>query len=279
MTTAIVGTATRTSPNERGWHLQSNLATYKADIERLYETGTELLASLVAQHAPAEFEKAFKDAEAVRNDLPEFQKDYQAWYSEALVAVKLLLPDRLEDFIRHYEAPKNRRELTLDNYRIEDALRNLSSPFMSYNPMSAYAHVEQQVEIVGALQRRLESSLFDIRQLVLADLMDSELDAARELTKKGFHRAAGAIAGVVLEKHLAQVCSNHKLKIAKKNPTISNFNDALKDANVVEIPQWRQVQHLGDLRNLCDHGKGKEPTADDAEDLIKGVTKLTKTLF
>ena len=45
--------------------------------------------------------------------------------------------------------------------------------------------------------------MFDIRQLVQADLFDSELDAADELGKKKFTRAAGALAGVVLERHLS----------------------------------------------------------------------------
>ncbi len=50
----------------------------------------------------------------------------------------------------------------------------------------------------------------------MADLFDSELESAKELSKKGFLRAGGALAGVVLEKHLAQVMTNHGLK-SKKN--------------------------------------------------------------
>ena len=40
---------------------------------------------------------------------------------------------------------------------------------------------DQQLAILGAVRARFESSLFDIRQLVQADLFDSELDAAGEL--------------------------------------------------------------------------------------------------
>jgi hypothetical protein len=66
------------------------------------------------------------------------------------------------------------------------------------------------------------------------------------------------LAGVVLERHLAQVCSNHGIKIAKKTPGIADLNNALKEANVVDVPQWRFVQHLADIRNLCDHSKKAE---------------------
>ncbi len=99
------------------------------------------------------------------------------------------------------------------------------------------------------MKARFESSLFDIRQLVQADLFDSELDAARELAKSKFKRAAGAGAGVVLGRHLGQVCDSHSIKISKKSPVISDLNNALKDASVIDVPTWRFVQHLADIRN------------------------------
>jgi hypothetical protein len=129
------------------------------------------------------------------------------------------------------------------------------------------------------VKTRFESSLFDIRQLVQADLFDSELDAARELGKHKFTRAAGALAGVVLERHLAQVCDNHNIKMTKKAPNIADLNNALKEASVIDVPQWRFIQHLADIRNLCDHDKKSEPTVEQVDDLIAGVMKVTKTLF
>jgi hypothetical protein len=65
----------------------------------------------------------------------------------------------------------------------------------------------------------------------------------------------------------------------KKNPTINDFNELLKQNEIVEVPQWRFIQHLGDLRNLCDHNKTKEPTNAEIADLINGVDKISKTLF
>lgn len=115
--------------------------------------------------------------------------------------------------------------------------------------------------------------------MVRADLLDSELDAARELAKHKYTRAAGALAGVVLERHLGQVCGNHSIKIAKKTPSIADLNNALKEANVVDVPQWRFIQHLADIRNLCDHSKKVEPAQEQVNDLIAGVQKITKLLF
>ncbi len=83
-----------------------------------------------------------------------------------------------------------------------------------------------------AAKRRFESSLFEIKQLVQADLLDSEIGAAQELHKSGFLRAAGAVAGVVLEKHLGQVCDNHQITISKKHPGIADLNELLKQTGL-----------------------------------------------
>lgn len=112
-----------------------------------------------------------------------------------------------------------------------------------------------------------------------ADLFDSELEVARELNKKGFARGAGAVAGVVLEKHLSEVCDNHNVKILKKNPTINDYNQSIKDADIIEVKDWRFIQRLADLRNLCDHDKKVEPKQEDIEELIMGVEKISKTIF
>lgn len=120
------------------------------------------------------------------------------------MVVQQLLPDRLSDFVRLYEKPKPRREITQDTYRVEDYLQGLEitettgfqlGPIVG--PPAAIPQFRQQLAILDAVKRRFESSLFDIRQLVQADLFDSELDAARELAKHRFLRAGGAIAGVV----------------------------------------------------------------------------------
>jgi len=146
-------------------------------------------------------------------------------------------------------------------------------------PSAAIPQFEQQLAIVVSIRSRFESSLFDIRQLAQADLLDCELDAATELLKNKFFRAAGVVAGVVLEKHLVQVCDNHKVPVTKKNPTTSDLNDLLKNANVFDVPQWRTVQFQADIRNLCGHDRKTEPTAEQVKDLIAGVAKITKTVF
>jgi hypothetical protein len=267
-----------------------NIEKYKTDLKLLIEKGDMLSVSMKYRCYPENVEKqiraAFKDEKKVKEYISQiipFNKEYQSWYSESLVLIKQLLPDRLSDFIKLFEKPKTRKSIEYGNYVIEDYLQslNVTRGFgeIKVGPEAAISQFEQQVNILRSVERRFESSLFDIRQLVQADLFDSELGAAKELNKNKFSRGAGAIAGVVLEKHLAQVLINHNLKITKKTPSISDLNDKLKSSEVYDTPTWRKIQHLGDIRNLCDHNKDREPKKEEVDELILGVESIIKTVF
>ena len=264
-----------------------NIDRYKKDLDALTDKGLQLHNAIQHECSPQEFARVVKEslgdkAEEFIQSLPSFMHEYQPWYSEAKALVRQLLPDRLSDFTRYYEKPKSRKNITFENYTIEDYLQGLNVTLRSSKvagPDAAIPRFSQQLSLVKSIGERFRSSLFDIRQLAQADLFDSELDAAKELAKNKFTRAAGAVAGVVLERHLKEVCGNHGVTVRKAKPTISDLNDALKNANAIEIPQWRSIQFLGDLRNLCDHANEPEPTADQVEDLLAGVAKVTKTIF
>ena len=274
--------------------MASNLDRYKEDLERLIKQGNSLCNSIQHGCLPEEFRQAnkgtFSDSEyrAYIATLPDFRINYQTWYSESLILIKKLLPDRLIDFKKQYESPDLNSEglKTNFNYSIEDYLMGITVESTLYDvttvtadPYAAVPRFQQQLRILKAAQRRFESSLFDIRQLLQMDLFDSELDAAREMQKKGFLRCAGVIAGVVLEKHLGEVCNNHNIKITKKKPTIGDYNEKLYANNVYDLPTQRQIQHLADIRNLCGHSKEREPTSEEIDDIIRGVERITKNVF
>jgi hypothetical protein len=83
----------------------------------------------------------------------------------------------------------------------------------------------------------------------------------------------------VLEGHLSQVCKNHKIEVTKKKPTINDYNQLLKDNDVIEVSNWLSIKILANSRNLCDHDKNREPNKEEIEELIDGVEKITKTIF
>ena len=85
--------------------------------------------------------------------------------------------------------------------------------------------------------------------------MDDEVQAARHLLSRGFLRSAGALVGVVLERHLKTLLRKHTLPIRyPKKAGLSKLNDLCKDT-IYDLVTWRKVQHLTDLRNLCECGR------------------------
>lgn len=245
----------------------SNLEKYKLDLSKLINSGEDLISFLGDDNSK----------------LSKFRSGYEIWYSEAVYLVKNLLNERTKDFELYYNNPKSNciKNALVFTPPKREALE-IDTLYLTV-PASISDRTKvlfiNQLNILKSIEQRFESSLFDIKQLVQGDLFDSELGAAKELNKNKFSRAAGALAGVVLEKHLTQVCDNHNIKITKKDPSISDLNDLLKNNSVIETKDWRFIQHLGDIRNLCDHKKTKEPTHDDVQDLINGVEKITKTIF
>ena len=252
----------------------SNIQEYKADFESLVKLGQEILDDLIYRSR-----EGINDQGSQGKRLEHY---YQRWYTESSYVIRQLLPDRQSEFEQLYKGEGKRERVHATNFNIQDWLngRRANSGQGTRRLFIAMAsRFQNQLNVLKSAETRYISHLFDIKRLVQADLFDSELDAARELASRGFMRAAGAVTGVVLEKHLRQVAENHNIKTRSGKATISYYNDLLKDHGILDVPSWRQVQWLGDIRNLCDHDKEKEPTREDVNDLIKGVEKLTKTLF
>jgi hypothetical protein len=214
--------------------------------------------------------------------LPSFNSDYQKWYSLAQAVIQQVMPARLSDFVGYYEIPKSRKEVTFQNYMIKDYLQGLvitRYDEVIVNGSAAIPEFVQQLNILKAASHALNSSLLDLQAILQADLFDSEIDAARHLMKAGYLRAVGAICGVVLEKHLKHICSLHSITTGKKNPGISDLNQVLRDKEILTVPQWRFIQHLADIRNICDHAKGREPSKEEIVELLDGSAKILKTVF
>ena len=263
--------------------METNLTKYKNDIDSLVKRGVKLFDGLFYE-LRNELGDSYKKLPKERKEEIEncvFKGDYNGWYNESIALISQLIPDRLEDFKGYYRLDK-RKEITNLTYTISDYLlgvevsKNGKIVVSKTNVLSVFM---QQFYIVESLKERFESSLYNIKQLLQADVFDSEIDSAKELCKKGFYRAAGAICGVVIEKHLSEVCTQHQIKVTKKNPGINDYNELLKSNNAIDIPAWRNIQRLADLRNMCDHHKDIEPTKDNIEELIAGTDKILKTIF
>lgn len=260
--------------------MESKFDVLKQQLKELIRQGDLLYYSMVDDRdkLPNETKKIFEENGI---ELPDFKNEYDSWYTEALLVIKQIIPDRLNDFIKQYKDEK-RKEVDYLTYGISDYLLGLQTSRAGrvlVDPSAAFTKMQNQNSILASVEKRFSSSLFDIQEVIQADLYDSELHAAKDLAKKGFTRGAGAIAGVVLEKHLGHVCDLHGLSSRKKHPSISDYYQILKENDIIDTIKWRFIQHLGDIRNLCDHNKEREPTKEEVIELVEGVGKVIKTVY
>lgn len=157
----------------------SNIEKYKKDIQKLIETGEAIL-------------KKMKD----NKNLAELRQNYEIWYSESFAVIKIILPDRAVDFSKMYYDDKIKKGLKIHFQYTPPISEGISLDFTTYSPPKeidvAKSIFDSQIGILKSCENKFQSSLFDIKQLLQADVFDSELDAARELNKKGFVRGAAA---------------------------------------------------------------------------------------
>src|SRR6185436_13413181 len=259
------------------------------ELAELSLTGLQLLAELAAQSpelrkgiaeearkraaegrtAPKAKGKAKKKAAKTKAGGGDFGGQYQRWYSQALRVVEQLLPDRYDEFRELYRLDKRPAVLDIGQYRISDYVqgtRVVRNGIEVFDAASvAISQLMLQQNILESAIDRLGSALADIRGTLEAGLLDNELETAEELLKARHLRSAGVVAGVVLERHLKRTVANHEISFRRK-AQIANLNNALKEAGVYDVPQWRFIERLGDIRNLCGHAKERDPTAEEVED-------------
>jgi hypothetical protein len=212
-------------------------------------------------------------------NLGSFAPLYESWYSKALVVVGQICPQRLPEFREAYRHEK-RKAVAFDTYAVSDFLIGLTVKYggvPTFDKTNAFAvKLIRQVGIVHAAEELAKSVLFDIRGTLRAELLDSDLSAAKELLRAKQSRASGMICGVILETHLRSCCEAHGVKISKKDPGIGDLNDLLRAAALYDVPMWRLIQRLADIRNLCGHRKERDPRPDEVEDLVSGTEKVIK---
>lgn len=266
--------------------MASNLERYNKDLDKLISLGQRMYLDLHLRSLKQNSKLNKAQQKTLDKFEGTFESEYHNWYNQSFSIIKYLLPDRLIEFELFYKGEQKRKIINLLTFTIQDWLLGARAVFDDRTGKKAFDDLtttimkfNTQLKILKSVKVKFESSLFDIKQLLQADLFDSEIDSSKELLKNGYLRASGVIAGVVLEAHLSQVCNNHNIIINKRNPTINDFNEILKQNNIIDTPNWRFIQRLGDLRNLCSHKRGREPLKEEVEELINGVDKITKTLY
>lgn len=258
------------------------IGAVRAKVERLVDEGEELTSSLQQlgwrDDRPARTEPVHRDVledalftapTPAKARIPGgFVLRYHGWYASCLAIVEANMPSRREELRVVHEG-----NLRANNAGLSGLLELGEMTFSGQ--LGIASKLVQIQSIVGSVPSYLEGRLYDAELAVAQGYVTDQLGEAEILLKRHHVRAAGAVAGVLLERHLKVLCDRHQppIKYTKK-AGIAKLNEALRDATVYDVPQWRKVQWMGDIRNQSDHAGPVEPKKADVADLISEVRKF-----
>ncbi len=203
---------------------------------------------------------------------------FHRWFQSAERVVKFFEPKVYDEFCSFYGRPDD----------LENGLGYSLAYFFKFEVMSVKigsreAHrieaakelFSSQIAILAAIIDNIDSILMNLENEIIQEYQEDELKAAERLLEVNI-RAAGALCGVVIERHLKQILRKYDLEITKKNPGISDLSQILKQAGILDLVNWKKVEVLGAIRNLCDHDKGEPPTNEQVLELLQGTKWLLK---
>ena len=149
---------------------------------------------------------------------------YEIWYEVCKRIIKEY-SDNFELFTRIYSDIKDNIFLNIDSNECD--ISALKEEFIH--------RFDIQVNILHTIEPIISLEENSYKKLVTSDLLDSELDQAELLYDKEFIRAAGVIAGVVLERHLKTLCEINKIHLGSKD-TMNPIAQKLYKSE--EIPEF-----------------------------------------
>lgn len=135
--------------------------------------------------------------------------------------------------------------------------------------------MNRQLFIINSLPEYLKGKSHNLKLTIASMLMGDELKEARLLLEKGFIRAAGALSGVILERHLKFMLNNAKPKIKYgEKATLGQLINKAEEKNVFEHSSIQKLKYLNSVRIACDHDKKAEPKSGEVNDLIEQTDRF-----
>jgi hypothetical protein len=123
--------------------------------------------------------------------------------------------------------------------------------------------------------------VFELRDLVRADVEADLFDQATTLLEGGYDRAAAVVVGAVVEERLRAVAPswNVPVVIGGKPLTMEPLNIELKKAGAYDGIMQKRIALLGGLRNKAAHGEPFQNRTSDVESMIRDAVSICATVI
>ncbi len=120
--------------------------------------------------------------------------------------------------------------------------------------------------------------LFEVKELVEAEMFHDFLDQAEHLLDSGYFQAAAVIAGCVLEDGMRKLCVRNGVALPAK-PKLDQMNSDLAKAGVYSKLIQKRITTLAHIRNQAAHGQWDQFTSADVEDMMNHVRRFMEDFW
>jgi hypothetical protein len=251
-----------------------NVGYLKKKVEALHTEAHEIQKIGIAVLNKVKLDGTYLLRPDYKSGIGAIQRDgvqrYQRWYSTSFRLVEEFLPEWADAFEHHYKSTSRGYG---SNAALDLLMLNTGTNRTSKSEVIAdfINHLDMQISILTSIPDAVEVKELNLRKLISADVARTEIEQAEILLTAGFHRAAGSIAGVALELHLKTLCDINAIVYSPK-ATIEPFAQALYDAKILDITEFKRIQYFGSIRNKCSHPN--DISEKEVQALLDGVKKL-----
>jgi hypothetical protein len=175
-------------------------------------------------------------------------------FDEWIVKVKTLLGNACGKDSEHYKSFNN-----IDEYTYHDTFETLLRHRAVFN---------------AAKEDYLGGYCNTLKNIIEAEVFESQIEQAEELLGKGYYVPAAVIAGVVLETHIRELCLENNMPTGKLN----KMNDDLAKNGIYNVIIQKQITELAAIRNSAAHGKENDEkegfTLEQVKTMIAGIKNI-----
>lgn len=258
--------------------IEQTINELETDAIEIEKTVIALLRAVELIHKPDPAEALFFAPSNQWGELSEGEQQkqrdalrrYQRWYTVAHRYVGEYAPERVDEFNKCYSGDKNSNYGVIDYIRLERLQwsRNKSRIIDEF-----WRVFEIQRSILLSVSDVIGIERINLRELISADFIDREISEADRLCRTGHPRAAGALAGVALERQLRTLCDRYGLEYQKED-SIEPLTQRLHENDCIDLTQLGIIRYLAEIGEKCDHAGSV--TSDEVRASIDRLKELVR---
>lgn len=211
------------------------------------------------------------------DDYDSFKKNYLKWFLPVQNAIKIIQPEIYNTFVECYNTKSGK--FTFFNFRIHPYLKNMIPNSIGYDKpyeerfkqatQKVKNLLQYQLDLIYSIIENKDSLLLNFDNELFFSFQEENVQVAQNLLDNDFIRAAGAICGVIIEKHLIKLLIPFDEKAYSY--TLGKLNIECKRYSLYSETEKKRIDLYINYRNLCDHKNKINPTKNQVQDLIDGT--------